>query len=516
LAIILPRGFGKTLVTTKAAMLWIHLDDPDASTAIGSEVQPKAQAFLKPIKKVMQGQDPNAWFSWLYGLWYNPEREWSQDKVEHAYRQSVGISEPSFDTWGVDKGLTGYHPDVVVFDDPISANKLRQGGDSWLRAVQRAHDAIEPAVKTNGLYILVGTRYLVDDILGKALKDDGVKSWDGMPSQDTDLMSDIGKGTWRVYYMSGRDVANTTNFPEGEPTLPEVWFHAKMKRYEKRDPEGYASQVLNDPTTGEHMALTQEQVETMRIKCTPSCPAGCFPRQHLPLIEYATVHCDTAYKSPERRGKGDDNVIAVWLHPASRNGTVYFDGAKRDKTWRSEDFNDQLIYTLSDLKRRMIRVRVITADKNPGGQSGLWKTSVIQAIEGARLRVPDIQELNRSEGKTERIMVASNYWAEGHVKLVYDAPQRERLEYEMVRVGKLKSGIDLSDACADVFGSERPGQDWYHKAQTQSGFDPDEGAFPRQPGDEILKNWRGPLLDSDVDKLYDDQHPELAPPDERW
>lgn len=510
--VVLPRDFGKTVTATKIAMLWMHLDEPNMSTVIGSEVHPKAKDFLKPVKEVVRGTNPYAWFCWLFGQWYDPRREWSYERFEHAYRTATGLSEPSFDTFGVDKGITGYHPLAVVFDDPISRNKLRDTGGAWLKSVQIAHDAVFPAVRKDGFYMLVGNRYLIDDIIGKALADDGVLSWDGMPPNDPELAKKIGSGRWRVYYLQARDHMNTTNYEQGEPVLPCVWSHKRLLQEEARDASDYAAQLDNDPATGEHMPLVKEQVATMRIACTAACPKDCSPRQHLPAIEYATVHCDTAYRTEDRRRKGDTNVIAVWLHPASRNGIVYFDGAKMDATWRAEDFNDELVKTMLELRRRMIRVRVITADKNPGGLSGLWTSSVKQALEGARIRVPDIIEINRKTGKDDRIRAAAALWVEGYVRLLEDAQNRARLEYEMLRVGFVKPR-DLSDCSADVFGDEDKDELhwWYRPYYAMGGRDPNEGDYPISPGDEDLKGFGGRIGDLELMKRYDEQHPNLAP-----
>ncbi|MGW8178883.1 MAG: hypothetical protein ACWGQW_09000, partial [bacterium] len=100
IAIIVPRGFGKTMLVTKALNLWTQVRNRNLSNFIGSEVGPKASGFLDPIKAVMKGDDPYAWFPWLYGSWYDPERTWNQGEVVHGAREAVAKSEPSFATWG--------------------------------------------------------------------------------------------------------------------------------------------------------------------------------------------------------------------------------------------------------------------------------------------------------------------------------------------------------------------------------------------------------------------------------
>jgi len=506
--VVLPRGFGKTVTATKAAALWSHLDEPNMTTALGSEVHPKAKDFLKPIKEVLVGNS-FSWFAWLYGSWDGKavNRAWADDRIEHAYRGMTALSEPSFDTFGTEKGITGYHPLMVVQDDPLSATKLRQEGGAWLVQVKKAFGAIFKAVSTDGFIMLVGTRYLIDDVIGDAIsfdKGEGVATWDGMACPHADVAEHVGKGKWHVYFLQGRDRNNKTTFEEGEPVLPEVWTHERMKLDEKKDSADFSAQIMNLPASGEHMPLTQDQIATMRVK-----------RDDLPPIEYATIHCDIAYKDEESAGRGDENVISTWLHPVRQTGIVYFDGAKRSRDWRSEDFLDALVSTCMDLRRRMIRIRVITCDRNPGGQRNLWKNSVLAALGGARLRQCDVVEIHRSEGKNERLRLGASYWVEGYVRLIEDAAERPRLEFEMANIGYVKPK-DLGDASVDVFGDEKKGHDWWRKPDFGSGNDPDEGAYVQQPGDDALRALSRPVSTQEMLDRYDEQFPQFAPPEARY
>jgi hypothetical protein len=173
------------------------------STVIGSEIHDKAKEFLGPIKTVMQGQNPTSWFCWLYGVWYDSDREWNSKQCVHAYRRSLAHTEPSFGTFGVDTGITGYHPMQVWWDDPISANKMKQS-QNWLKSVETAFEATFPAVLTNGFVALVMTRYHDRDPAGISfVNKDGspaVCEWAGMPPVDGRIK--IGpKGRWRVYFV---------------------------------------------------------------------------------------------------------------------------------------------------------------------------------------------------------------------------------------------------------------------------------------------------------------------------
>lgn len=512
LAIIIPRGFGKTVTATKCALLWSHLDEPDMSSVIASEVHPKAKEFLAPIADVMANKNDFAWFCWLYGMWYNPERAWNKDSVVHAYRNNLGLTEPSIGTAGTEKGVTGYHPKQYWEDDPLSANKLSEGG-SWLDTVKEAHDAVYPALQTNGLFAMVLTRYLDNDVAGSALKLDGVHSWNGMPPVDSRIK--IGGGKWRVYFVQARDAL-------GNVVLPEVTSEEFLAHHEATKPSDYAAQYQNDPGTGEHMPLDKSQIPQLFV---PRASMRDIP------IEYATIHIDTAFKDPKKQARGDYNVIAVMLHDLRNNGYVYYDYALVDNKWRVEDFNDKLIEVVRNLTARRIRIRAIVDEVEPGGKRGSWRLLTQKVIEGAGLRCPEIIQLPRQgTRKIERMKAAAGFWVENWMHLVCDfdpdarphpvwkqwhperTPGLEQLIEQMLRIG-VSQYDDIADACADVFID----QVWRRPQLT--GVDPNEGAIPMAPGDSDLKsigkrmsNEQVAMMAREWDEFYANDNPDFLPP----
>jgi hypothetical protein len=505
IALMIPRGCGKTVCATKSGSLWSHLDEPNLSTAIGAEDHELAKIFFRPIKDVMKGTNPSiSWFSWLYGNWYQRDRTWDEKEAIHSYRRNTALSEPSFGTFGVDTGITGMHPNQVWFDDPITINKLAQGGN-WIRKAIRAHQAVDPALLTDGLYGLVLTRYEDGDVAGTALRDEGIASWSGMPPTDSRMK--VGGGEWHVYFMQGRNTRDTEEFPRGRPMFPRIWSDKKLTRYEDTKPGDYAAQIQNDPTSGEHMALTAEQVDDLYFDRAKF--------RDIP-IEYATLHVDTAFKE-DQIARGDFSVINVVLHDMRDNGIVYLDKVWTSNSARVDQFNDQLINILRDLKRRNIRVRAITDEPEPGGKRGSWKMLIEQAIAGAGLRIPEIIQITRQgTKKILRLKTAAGYWAEGYFRIlvpfdqdgkpIRDAdPGVEAAVQEMLRIGKSYYD-DISDALADVWHSEL-----WRRPQYLLGADPNEGMPVTQPGDDALKSFGKPVSYDEMTRLYDEQNPYLSP-----
>jgi len=467
--ICVPRYFGKSNTVTKSLPLWIHLKEPNLTTYLGSEVLAKAKAFLGPMQEIMAGGDPYAWFAWLYGNYYNPDRTWNKEECVTAARVSTGITEPTIGTFGVDTGLTSKHPLLCIYDDPVSAEKLKEGG-AWLRTVLQSMDSIYPALRADSLFILIGTRYEDADPIGTSILTEGVKEWMGHPPLDK-----IKPGKWEVFFLQARDRADVRHYPKGEPVLPEAGAtDAALNDYERRNAQDYSSQMMNDPSHGEHMELTKEQIDSLIIP---------RPKENEPQypINYATIQIDTAFKDEERRQKGDYSAIVVWLHDLRPIGRVYLDFIWQDNRARSEQFDNKLIEVFAMLRRRNIRVRAITDEVEQGGKRGVYKQHLEQVITGAGFRLPEIYQFNRSGTKKDiRIREAAGYWIDDYVRIFDDCPFIEELKWQMTRIGRSQFD-DIADAAADVFRPEI----W----NGRSSYDRDEQPPPVvQPGDQVLKD----------------------------
>jgi hypothetical protein len=490
LALIIPRSFGKTVTATKALSLWAHVRNPDLASMIGSEVVTKANDFLQPIKTVMSGDDPYAWFTWLYGNWESEDRVWTQSRVVHAARRVVGRTEPSFSTWGIETGVTGLHPDWGILDDPLSEEKLKEAG-TWLQTVNQSVAALRPAFRSDSFFMFSLTRYRDNDVAGTYLKLEGVRSWTGMKPREG--MMDISPtGEWDVYFLQALDA-------QGESILPEVWPTEELRKYEETKPQEFAAQMMNEPGTGEHMALTAEQVDQLWID-----------QDKLPPGLTITIHCDTAFK--DRSGQGDESVIEVWGHDPRGNGDVYFLEGYGSNKWRVEDFTDKLVSIVQTYRKKGKRVRCITDERGSGGKDGLWENHMRSSFAAVQLPCPHLILFTRSgtrKGyKLRRMTEAVGFWIDGHVKLVKTAPGAQILVGQMIRLG-VSTFDDWADAAADVFAEEV-----YRPMLVQDGASIDEGGFPYQPGDDVMGRR---MTNDDARETYDDQqHLRYGLYEEEW
>ena len=503
IASVLPRGYGKTVGGTKAGQLWAHLDEPDMSGITCSATAQLSRDVISAISNVISGKENGAWFTWLYGDWRKGGTEWTKDSYKTGRRTSDAVSEPSFDTTGVDAGMTGYHHRMHWWDDPIIKNKLRDGRDAYIRSVHDAVNASYNACQANGLMSFVLTRYLDDDVAGRHFKEEGIASWDGMecphPHSCTEKV-EWGQGLWHVFYYATEDELT------GLPTHPKLWTVRGIAEAKRRDAEDFACQQQNNPGSGERAPLIEAQVPFLYY----SYQDFLFKTP----IKWATIHIDTAFKRPENIRKGDDSAIVVWLADARDNGMMYLDTdlLRASNEWREEDFNRELIRVCLNLRRRGIWIRAITDETEPGGKAGTYKNRILGMLAGAGVHMGDDQfiVLNRRIDKKSRIRTGAGVWAEGYVRCLLwkqgegatatwtVPPVFRKLISQIVRIDVTKFD-DLADAATDGFI-----QQLWARPMTNPGL-PEKDEDVRRPGDEELKGFGRPATNEEIFAWADEQ-----------
>lgn len=459
LMICVHREFGKTMIITKAGLLWIHLRNPDISTYIGSSTVTRAGLFFNPLKEVLAGNDPDSRFTWLYGNWYDPDRTWSAESFTHAARVNMARTEPSVGTWGVETGLVGMHPDVGFLDDPIDYEKMASDA-TWLGKVNTHVASLSPVFRADSLFVYTGTRYHDADFIGEALRLEGAKTITGMPMAQVRESPD---GKWHVYFRAARDA-------EGNPTFVENWPDDRLRAYERQHSLQYAAQLMNDPNTGAHVALTEAQVDQLWVDS-----------KDVPKNLRHSLHVDTAFKRRESTARGDYTVIVHMGHARDGSGEVYMLGAYGSNRWRVEDFNNQLVTLLQRLRSARQWPFVLTDEAEMGGKYGTWELTIQTWCHGSGIPAPQIKLLNRGgKKKVTRLIEAASYWVDGKMKLVRGANGVDQLVEQMLRIGTSVHD-DYADAAADVFHKE------VYVAARQAGWrDPDPK--PQRPYDDLLQS----------------------------
>lgn len=480
LIVLVPRNFGKTTIVTRAFNLWLHLREPDLSTYIGSENLDRAIKFFKPLRSVIDGSDPYSLFTWLYGDWYNRDRPWATDQLVHAARKAVSRTDPSMAVWGVESGLTGAHPDVLILDDPTSYDKMA-ASSNWLNIVNDHIDSLLPVLNPDGMLLMVGTRYHDGDHMGRAIRDDGVRAVEGMRIPGVDARDD---GLWEVFFLAARDRA-------GNPTFPKVWSDERLKRYERQNNAHYWAQMMNEPSESEHNPLTRAKIE--KLYCPP---------EEVPQTLRLTLHMDCAFHKPDHQRRGDESVIQVWGHERSGSGEVWYLEGRGANNWREEDFLKQVVFMVQRYKARGQRIMLLTDEQETGGHEGAWENRLRSAFAEANLVMPRLVILKRGiTQKVRRHIHAASFWAEGFVHLPKGAPGLEALVEQMSRIGGSRHD-DWADCAADVFAEEV----YVPMRRTEKDVQPERVLLP---GDNVL---RPMLTDQQAIALYDSYHGDLGSP----
>jgi len=516
IASVLPRGYGKTVTSTKCGTLWSGLDDPDMTILIQSATDDLSVDILKSQKAVMNGEDEDSWFVWLYGDWKSGAKDWQKAFVNHGYRRARNISEPSIDTSSAGVGATGYHPRQCWWDDPLEKNKIKQEKVAYLRGQHEAVNASYNSLHVNGLMGFTLTRYLDDDIAGRHFREEGIATWEGMDCPHMALFDKVpfGRGLWHVFFYQTEDEVT------GEPTNPNLWTREMIAQAKSRDAEDFASQQQNNPGSGEHAPLIESQIPWLYMDYAD------FHWEVTP--QWATIHIDTAFKNKDNVGRGDDSAIVVWIKDQRNNGVLYLDTdlLRSSNEWREEDFNKELVKVCLALRRRGIFIRAITDEKEPGGKEGSYKNRILGILRTAGFQIGENQfiQFNRTTEKKARIRTAAGHWAEGYARIVlhkakcdcppleYDKtknkyiprqcphfivpPVVKKLIYQIVKVDNTQHD-DLADAATDGFTRQL-----WTPPDTTPGIPSEEGTVVRRPWDEDLKNVGKPMSSEELLALF--------------
>lgn len=438
IAVLVPRACAKSLLITKASMLWLHLRDPNLSTYIGNEKLELAEDFLRVIRKWLEGTtDDQCLFNWLYGNWKGPDKRWRSDVLTHTARTRDRETEPSFGIWSPNSALTGRHPDILCMDDLVSYDALQKNLNWFEQAYGHMTDLI-PVVESNGLVILVGTRYSDADPFGRCFKNDGIASLTGhtqFPEYQPCSAKDGRKGQWHVFFLSGETKA-------GEPAIPSVWSAKEIANYKARDPVKAASQVLNRPLAHKLRPLTEEQFDACRTDGRPVRATVVF-------------HLDTAFKTARKQALGSETAFVVCAHHDDDPGVVTVLDCYTAIDFNAETYASFVVEKYKEWSA-LYRIMGITDEAEMAGKAGLWHQYLSDRLLDAG--IPDavaFHAFNRQQGerKEVRISNALAFVARKQVRFLNSATHIDALRYQLCNQPQAFPN-DLADAFADTFNPE--------------------------------------------------------------
>jgi hypothetical protein len=161
--IVMPRGTFKSSVCSVAAPIWWLIRNPNERILLDSEVYTNSKNFLREIKAHM------ASIRWLklFGDWKT--NNWNEAEITVSTRNKV-YKEASITCGGIGTVKVGQHYSRIVGDDYNSGNN---SGTSEARSKIITHYQMNTAIlDPGGVYMIVGTRYAVDDIIGHVIQNE--------------------------------------------------------------------------------------------------------------------------------------------------------------------------------------------------------------------------------------------------------------------------------------------------------------------------------------------------------
>jgi len=161
--IVMPRGSLKSSLGVTGYAIWRLIRDPNERILIDSEVYENSKNFLREIKAYMLQPELTQLFGSFKG------QIWGESELTIAQR-TLPYKEASITAGGVNTVKVGQHYSCIVSDDLNSGNN---SGTTEARQKVLTHYRLNDAIlDPGGTYVVIGTRYSADDVIGNILKNE--------------------------------------------------------------------------------------------------------------------------------------------------------------------------------------------------------------------------------------------------------------------------------------------------------------------------------------------------------
>ena len=162
--IVLPRGCLKSTLCTIAYPIWLLLRNPNERILIDSELFTNSATYLRDIKTHLE---TNTDLIDLFGPFKS--RVWNQDEITIRQRKQP-FKEASITAGGIGTTKVGMHHSVIIGDDYNSPRNTatKENAAKVVAHYQYNLSILEP----NGSYIIVGTRYSENDLIGHVISNE--------------------------------------------------------------------------------------------------------------------------------------------------------------------------------------------------------------------------------------------------------------------------------------------------------------------------------------------------------
>jgi len=166
--ICVPRGTFKSSICSVDYPIWLLLNNTNLRILLDSEIYGNSKNFLREIKGILKSER----FINIFGDWET--NVWNESEIVIGARNKT-LKEASITVSGIGAQKTGQHYDVIIGDDYNSPGNsgTPEGRQNVISHYQYNQSILEP----NGIYVIVGTRYSEDDLIGWVIKNElGLKT----------------------------------------------------------------------------------------------------------------------------------------------------------------------------------------------------------------------------------------------------------------------------------------------------------------------------------------------------
>lgn len=355
------------------------IEDPNIAIMVQSEMKSQAVKIVDMVRGWLELPKVEK----LFGTFKSPKK-WAEDEFTVTQRTVTGKKDPTMQASGMDVPMTGWHPDIIVWDDLLGeTNNTRDG----VAKVKARLSASLPVLRDNGIGLWVCTRWGPEDPASEILSGARGK-WD-TPGH---------RGFFGAYAVPG-DEKFYPHAIAGEALYPTVWPRKRIENARSTWPfDLFASQVLNDPVPAEGAYFRSSDFQYFPLYVASS--DGGAERLNPVLNDAIPFIAVDPSSGKDQAEKGDEHAIlcgyVLWLENTVRLYLVEEVGGR----WKT----DKLIDAIGSLvdKWRPRKVFIETHNYKDWMMSPLKR----QAQElGVHYPIEEVSRGGRgSESKSDRVL----------------------------------------------------------------------------------------------------------------
>ncbi len=158
--ICVPRGCLKSSIASVAFPIWLLLRNPNLRILIDSEIYTNSKNFLREIK----GHLENPIVTELFGIFKGSV--WNEGEIIIQQRTQIK-KEASITVGGIGTTKVGQHFDYIIADDYNSPSNSNTP-DNAAKVVEH-YQYNTSILEPDGTYVVIGTRYSANDVIGHIL-----------------------------------------------------------------------------------------------------------------------------------------------------------------------------------------------------------------------------------------------------------------------------------------------------------------------------------------------------------